>query len=112
MPTLCHFETHAASHIPELLCATVTQLLEIECRDVWRELVNYTEGDLTPEIETESSGIFKAAATAGPYMTAPEHCPITGGKNVLDCRVVSVSDCMTAYPACVDLQFVSLRKGI
>src|SRR5271165_2909965 len=31
-------------------CATVTQLLEIDCRRVWRELVNYTEGDLTPEM--------------------------------------------------------------
>ena len=28
----------------------VTQLLEIDCRNVWRELVNYTEGDLTPEM--------------------------------------------------------------
>lgn len=31
-------------------CATVTQLLEIDCRTVWRELVNCTEGDLTPEM--------------------------------------------------------------
>ena len=31
-------------------CATVTQLLEIDCREVWRELVNYTEGDLSPEM--------------------------------------------------------------
>ena len=28
----------------------VTQLLEIDCREVWRELVNYTEGDLMPEM--------------------------------------------------------------
>jgi predicted anti-sigma-YlaC factor YlaD len=28
----------------------VTQPLEIDCRRVWRELVNYTEGDLTPEM--------------------------------------------------------------
>jgi len=31
-------------------CATVTQLLEIDCRKVWGELVNYTEGDLTPKM--------------------------------------------------------------
>ncbi len=31
-------------------CATVTQLEEIDCREVWRELVNRTEGDLTPEM--------------------------------------------------------------
>lgn len=27
-----------------------TQHLEIDCKEVWRELVNYTEGDLTPEM--------------------------------------------------------------
>ncbi|MFZ0774154.1 MAG: zf-HC2 domain-containing protein [Candidatus Sulfotelmatobacter sp.] len=28
----------------------MTQLLEIDFRKVWRELVNYAEGDLTPEM--------------------------------------------------------------
>ena len=28
----------------------VTELFEIDCQQVWRELVNYTEGDLTPEM--------------------------------------------------------------
>jgi len=27
-----------------------TQLLKIDCQEVWRELVNYTEGDLTPKM--------------------------------------------------------------
>ena len=27
-----------------------TQLVEIECREVWKELVNYMEGDLSPEM--------------------------------------------------------------
>ncbi len=27
-----------------------TQLLEIDCQEVWRELVNYMEGDLTSEM--------------------------------------------------------------
>ncbi len=28
----------------------MTQRLEIDCREVWKELVNYTEGDITPEV--------------------------------------------------------------
>jgi anti-sigma factor (TIGR02949 family) len=85
MPTLCHFETHAASHIPELLCATVTQLLEIECRDVWRELVNYTEGDLTPEmrdrIERHLQGCSHCRAV---YDGSQNIVRLLGGKNVFD----------------------------
>ena len=29
---------------------TSTQIVEIQCRQVWKELVNYMEGDLTPEM--------------------------------------------------------------
>lgn len=31
------------------------QLAEIDCRDVWKELVNYMEGDLTPEMRERIS---------------------------------------------------------
>ncbi len=29
---------------------TPTQIVEINCRHIWKELTNYMEGDLTPEI--------------------------------------------------------------
>jgi len=29
---------------------TPTQIVEIDCRQVWKELTNYMEGDLTPEM--------------------------------------------------------------
>lgn len=34
----------------------VTELFEIACQEVWRELVNYTEGDLTPEMRDRIKG--------------------------------------------------------
>jgi len=29
---------------------TPNQIVEIDCRQVWKELTNYMEGDLTPEL--------------------------------------------------------------
>ncbi len=47
---LCHFGAHAASYAWELSVPPATQLLEIDCQEVWRELDNYMEGDLTSEM--------------------------------------------------------------
>lgn len=30
---------------------TQQQLVEIDCREVWKEITNYMEGDLTPELK-------------------------------------------------------------
>ena len=46
----CHFGMRAASHLWDLIVRPVTELFEIDCQQVWRELVNYTEGDLPPEM--------------------------------------------------------------
>jgi anti-sigma factor (TIGR02949 family) len=63
----------------------VTQLSEIDCREVWRELVNYTEGDLTPEmrdrIEHHLQGCSRCRAV---YDGSQNVVGLLGGKNVFE----------------------------
>ena len=63
----------------------MTQPLEIDCREVWRELVNYTEGDLTAEmrdrIERHLQGCPHCRAV---YDGSQNVVRLLGGKNVFE----------------------------
>jgi anti-sigma factor (TIGR02949 family) len=57
----------------------ITQIVEIDCREVWKELANYMEGDLTPEMRDR----------IGRHLQGCKHCTAIydGSQNVL--RLVS-----------------------
>ena len=38
------------------------QLVEIDCREVWKEITNYIEGDLTPEMRERIDRHLKECA--------------------------------------------------
>jgi anti-sigma factor (TIGR02949 family) len=54
---------------------TPTQIVEIDCRHVWKELTNYMEGDLTPELRERIAH----------HLEACKHCTAVydGTKNVV-----------------------------
>ena len=51
------------------------QLVEIECREVWKEITNYIEGDLTPEMRER----------VGRHLKECRHCKAVydGSRNVV-----------------------------
>ena len=63
---MCHFSTAAESYRPVVFVSQKPSVIEIDCQQVHRELSNYLEDDLTPElrlrIEAHLEGCSHCAA--------------------------------------------------
>ena len=63
---MCHFSSAAESYRPVVFVSHKPSVIEIDCQQVRRELSNYLEGDLTPElrlhIESHLGGCRHCAA--------------------------------------------------
>jgi hypothetical protein len=63
---ICHFSSAAESYEPVVFVSQKPSVVEIDCQQVRRELSNYLEGDLAPElrlqIESHLAGCSHCAA--------------------------------------------------
>ena len=63
---VCHLSSAAESYRPVVFVSQKPSVIEIDCQQVRRELSNYLEGDLTPElrlqIESHLAGCSHCAA--------------------------------------------------
>lgn len=63
---VCHLSSAAESHRPVVFVSQKPSVIEIDCQQVRRELSNYLEGDLAPElrlqIESHLAGCSHCAA--------------------------------------------------
>jgi len=50
---VCHLSSSAESYRPVVLVSQKPSVIEIDCQQVRRELSNYLEGDLTPELRLQ-----------------------------------------------------------
>ena len=50
---VCHFSSAAESYRPVVFVSQKPSVIEIDCQQVRRELSNYLEGDLTPELRLQ-----------------------------------------------------------
>jgi anti-sigma factor (TIGR02949 family) len=61
------------------------QLVEIDCREVWKEITNYIEGDLTPEMRERIEQHFRKCRNCqAVYDGSQNVVRLLGGKNVLE----------------------------
>lgn len=61
------------------------QLAEIDCREVWKEITNYMEGDLTPEMrERVGRHLKECPHCKAVYDGAQNVVRLLGGKEVLE----------------------------
>ena len=61
------------------------QLVEIDCREVWKEISNYIEGDLTPEIrERVDRHLRECPHCRAVYDGSRNVVRLLGGRNVLE----------------------------
>ncbi len=61
------------------------QLVEIECPEVWKEITNYMEGDLTPEMrERVDRHLKECRHCKAVYDGSQNVVRLLGGKNVLE----------------------------
>ena len=61
------------------------QLVEIDCREVWKEITNYIEGDLTPEMRDRvDRHLRECAHCKAVYDGSQNVVRLLGGNNVLE----------------------------
>ena len=61
------------------------QFVEIDCREVWKEITNYIEGDLTPEIrERVERHLKECLHCKAVYDGSRNVVRLLGGNNVLE----------------------------
>lgn len=61
------------------------QLVEIDCREVWEEITNYIEGNLTPELRERVEGHLKECPDCkAVYDGSQNIVRLLGGNNVLE----------------------------
>jgi hypothetical protein len=81
----CHLYAEAASHGQELIVQTEKELVEIDCREVWKEITNYIESDLTPEMrERVDRHLRECPHCKAVYDGSLNVVRLLGGNNVLE----------------------------
>jgi len=67
-----------------MIVPTEKQLLEIDCREVWKEIINYMEGDLKPEMRKRvDRHLRECPQCKAVYEGSQNVVRLLGGDNVL-----------------------------